>query len=503
MVATAVTLGRLLDEVTAAVPARAALITDGDIVITYAELDEAVAACAAALAGCGTAAGDRVAILDRPGLLIVAGVLAAARLGASAALLLDSLGDAEVGALVQAAGCSPIGLAGDADAARLGAALGGRALTPNQALVRSRPGGGAGTAPSADAGRVDAGVVLFTGGTTGLPKVIPVSGSSLVQRLAAIRFELDADTAPVVRMISVPLVHVGGLVGILRNLLSGVTTVVLTRFDAGEWLRAAQRHRVNGAFLVPAMLGRILDHPDFAGTDLSALRSLAYGAAPAQPELVRRATGALPHVEFAQAFGQTETLGGFTALSAEDHRDPRRIGSLGRPLAGVEVRIVEPGAGADVAEGEVGELWVRATQTVVPGWTRTGDLVRRDADGYLWMEGRLGDRINRGGEKFSPIEVETALREHPAVADAAVAPIPDAELGERVGAAVMLRPGADASLDLPAVLRDHCRARLAYFKAPEVVVVVDELPVTAVGKVDRRRVTGLLTAARETHAARP
>src|SRR5437899_6653150 len=129
------TLGHLLDGVTAAVPDRAALITDDDAVTTYSQLESAVSACAAALTRDGIGPGDRVAVLDRPGLLIVAGVLGAARIGASAALLLDSLGDAEVGALVQAAGCAPVGLAGDADAVRLAAALGGRALTPDEAMT--------------------------------------------------------------------------------------------------------------------------------------------------------------------------------------------------------------------------------------------------------------------------------------------------------------------------------------------------------------------------------
>ena len=190
------------------------------------------------------------------------------------------------------------------------------------------------------------------------------------------------------------------------------------------------------------MLQRILDHPDFAGTDLSSLVAIAYGAAAAPVSLVRRAMAALPHVAFANVFGQTETLGAYTTLMPDDHRDPARAGSVGRPLPGVEVRVVDPDTGDDVEAGTVGELWVNTTQNVTEGWLHTGDLARQDADGYIFPSGRLSDTINRGGEKFGPIEVEEALRSHPAVSDVAVAGIADDELGQRVGCrGGGLRPG--------------------------------------------------------------
>jgi long-chain acyl-CoA synthetase len=148
---------------------------------------------------------------------------------------------------------------------------------------------------------------------------------------------------------------------------------------------------------------------------------------------------------------------------------------------------VDPDTGTDVEAGTVGELWVNTGPNIRQGWLHTGDLGRRDADGYLYPSGRLGDIINRGGEKFGPIEVEEALRAHPAVGDVAVAGIADDEMGQRVGAAVVAcRP---VTLD---ELRSHCRDRIAYFKAPERLMIVDHIPYTETGKVNRRQLAALI-----------
>ena len=166
---------------------------------------------------------------------------------------------------------------------------------------------------------------------------------------------------------AVPFFHVGGAIGTLGNLYSGNTYVIQDRFDAGQWLRLVQQHRVTSTFLVPAMLQRILDHPEFAGTDLTSLVSIAYGAAAAPVALMRAAMAAMPDVAFANVFGQTETLGAYTTLLPADHRDPDRVGSVGRPLPGVEVRVVDPDNGIDVEPGTVGELWVNTSQNVTEG----------------------------------------------------------------------------------------------------------------------------------------
>jgi acyl-CoA synthetase (AMP-forming)/AMP-acid ligase II len=186
-------------------------------------------------------------------------------------------------------------------------------------------------------------------------------------------------------------------------------------------------------------------------------------------------------------FGQTETLGAYTILLPDDHRDPNRVGSVGRPLPGVEVRVVDPDTGIDVETGTVGELWVNTGQNVIEGWLHTGDLARQDSDGYIYPIGRLKDTINRGGEKFGPIEVEDAIRTHPAVSDVAVAGIADEEMGQRVGAAVVAR----SALTLEE-LRSHCRELIAYFKLPEHLKIVDHIPYSDTGKVNRRRLAALI-----------
>jgi acyl-CoA synthetase (AMP-forming)/AMP-acid ligase II len=244
---------------------------------------------------------------------------------------------------------------------------------------------------------------------------------------------------------------------------------------------------VTSTFLVPTMLQRILDHPEFGSTDLTSLVSIAYGAAAAPVALMRAAMAAMPHVAFANVFGQTETLGAYTTLLPDDHRDPSRAGSVGRPLPGVEVRVVDPETGIDVEPGAVGELWVNTSQNVVEGWLHTGDLARQDPDGYIYPGGRLKDTINRGGEKFGPIEVEEAVRTHPAIRDVAVAGVTDEEMGQRVGAAVVAR--SPVTLE---ELRDHCRELIAYFKLPERLIIVDEIPYNDTGKVNRRQLAALI-----------
>jgi len=476
-------IGTIIDAAASGDPNRVALII-GKRTIGYGQLAAAVEQCAAGLAANGVVAGTRVAVVDGGSLLSVASVLGAARIGAAAALMNPALTQAELRDLLRNAGCAAVGVAGEPYAGRLRAAGATKTVTPAD-ILRDRqlsPVSPVEEAPDRDA------LVLFTSGTTGLPKAVGITGGQLSARIRGIAAPFRADAAPTVGMMCVPFFHVGGSLGMLSSLYSGNTTVVQDRFDATEWLRLVQEHQVRTAFLVPTMLQRILDHRDFAGTDLTSLIAIAYGAAAAPVALVRRAMTALPHVAFANVFGQTETLGAYTTLLPEDHRDPNHVGSVGRPLPGVEVRVVDPDTGTDVEAGVVGELWVNTIQNVTEGWLHTGDLARRDADGYIYPSGRLSDTINRGGEKFGPIEVEEALRGHPAVSDVAVAGITDQEMGQRVGAAVVAR--------LPVTLeelRSHCRDRIAYFKLPERLMIVDRIPYGETGKVNRRQLAALIT----------
>ncbi|BDB42471.1 MULTISPECIES: class I adenylate-forming enzyme family protein [Mycobacterium] len=476
-------LGTLIDDAAARDPQRTALIID-ERRVGYGELGEAVRACAAGLAAHGVVAGDRVAVIDTASPLSIAALLGAARLGATATLMNPALTPHELQALLANAGCADTAVAGQAYAERVREATVPTVLTDVELLGELHP-----EIPLLT-DRLDdqPAMVLFTSGTTGLPKTVAIGGRQLAARLVRTSQPFSPDTPPAAVMMCVPYFHVGGALGLLASLYSGNTLVVQRRFDAGEWLRLVAEHRVTGMFLVPTMLHRILEHPDFAATDLSSLAAITYGAAAAPITLMRKAVAALPHVGFTNVFGQTETLGTYAQLLPEDHHDPARAGSVGRPLPGVEVRVVDPTTGADVETGEVGELWVNSPLNTAGGWLRTGDLGRQDPDGYLYPCGRLRDTINRGGEKFGPIEVEEALRSHPAVRDVAVAGIPDEELGQRVGAAVVTR--MPVTLD---ELRSHCRESIAYFKLPERLAIVDDIPYSATGKVDRGRIATLIT----------
>jgi acyl-CoA synthetase (AMP-forming)/AMP-acid ligase II len=474
--------GTIVDAAAAGDPARDALIIDGRS-ISYGELAATVRQCAAILAARGVVAGDRVAVVDGGSLLSVATLLGAARMGAAAALMNPALTPPELRGLLKNAGCADVAVAGEAYVDRLREAGAATVLTESDLARGPSP-----ASPDISDIPQDAdALILFTSGTTGLPKAVSITNGQLTVRIRGMSAPFRADAKPSVGMMCVPFFHVGGSLGMLGSLYSGNTSVVQKRFDAGEWLRLVSEHRVTAAFLVPTMLQRILDHPDFATTDLSSLVAIAYGAAAAPIALVRRAMAALPHVAFANVFGQTETLGAYTTLMPDDHRDPARAGSVGQPLPGVEVRVVDPATGNDVEPGAVGELWVNTTQNVTGGWLHTGDLARQDSDGYIFPSGRLSDTINRGGEKFGPIEVEEALRSHPAITDVAVAGIADEELGQRVGAAVV----ASTPVTLEE-LRSHCRELIAYFKLPERLAIVDQIPYSTTGKISRHQIAALI-----------
>jgi acyl-CoA synthetase (AMP-forming)/AMP-acid ligase II len=474
-------IGTVIDGAAAGDPQRAALVVN-DRTVSYGELAVAVDRCATTLAAKGLQR-SRVAVVDLGSQLSIAVVLAAARIGAAAALMNPALTPPELRTLMDNAGCASTAVAGEKYAHRL------REAGCPDVCTAADLFGDADKAPPRIADSVDDrdALVLFTSGTTGLPKAIGITHGRLWTRVNGVATPFRADVAPAVNMMCVPFFHVGGALGMLGNLYSGNTMVVQDRFDAGEWLRLVQEYRVNSMFLVPTMLQRILDHPDFARTDLTSLTAIAYGAAAAPLALVRRAMDAMPQVGFANVFGQTETLGAYTTLLPDDHRDPKRAGSVGRPLAGVQVRVVDPDTGTDVEPGTVGELWVNTSQNVIEGWLQTGDLGRVDGDGYIYPSGRLKDTINRGGEKFGPVEVEEALRSHPAVTDVAVAGIADGEMGQRVGAAVVAQKPVTLE-----ELRDHCRELIAYFKLPERLRIVDHIPYSDTGKVNRSRLAGLI-----------
>jgi long-chain acyl-CoA synthetase len=388
----------------------------------------------------------------------------------------------EMAALCQMIGAR-VGVAGRHHQATLAAALGGTVVREEDIA------GVAGHHALPDVSIEDdsTGLILFSSGSTGLPKPVYISHRTVSDRLAYYGTTVDPAVDPPIDMMSVPLFHIGGTLGLLITLHSGRSMVILPRFDAGAWLRTVEECRVSQTFVVPTMLRRILDHPEFASRDIGSLRSLSYGAAPALPDLIRRAVAALPEVDFSNVFGQTETLGAYAALSPEDHRAGRKLDSVGRPFPGVELRVVDVETQEDLGVGQIGEAVVRAAQNITRDWMPTGDLVAIDEEGYLFVKGRVKDTINRGGEKFGPVEIEAAIRTLRGVAEVAVAGVPDEDLGERVGALIV----GDVGLEVDTV-KAHCQQALARFKVPEIIVFVDELPYNRYGKIPRAAVVEVI-----------
>ena len=468
-------VGHATDAPLLAVPDRVALVVD-DEALTYRQLEHRIRQVEAALSGAGVGPGDRVALVNLGSALSVATIFGAARLGAATAQMNAYLTPGELGQLAELTG-TRIGVAGDRYAASLGSVLDGPVLVEEQVFGTEVDEA---TGPASVGSGTDTALVLFTSGTTGLPKPIPISHGVVADRLAFYAKPIDPEVPQVVDMMSAPIFHIAGTLGLFVSLHQGKQMVLLPKFDPGLWLSLVERHRVTQTFVVPTMLRRILDHPDFTDTDVSSLRSLSYGAAAAPVDLVRRAVATFPTVDFSNTFGQTETLGAYAALTPEDHRRGDRFDSVGRPLAGVQLKIVEPGTDLEVEPGAVGEFVVRADQNTTTEWLHTGDTGRQDDEGYLYLVGRLSDTINRGGEKFGPVEVEEVLRSHPSVVDAGAVGVPDPDLGERVGAMVVV--SEPVSVD---TLLRHCASELATYKVPEYLEFADELPVTVLGKPDR------------------
>lgn len=287
-----------------------------------------------------------------------------------------------------------------------------------------------------------------------------------------------------------------------------VRVLLVEHLEAEEWLRTVEREKVTHAFLVPTMLKRIIDHPRFQNTDLSSLQSISYGAAPMPLPVIRRAIELFPsQIEFSNAYGMTETTSTVTILGPEDHRltgSPeeiekkiQRLSSVGRPLPGVEIKILDD-EGRAVEAGVIGHVYIRtgkamkgywnrpddSSKTLVDGWVNTQDMGWLDEDGYLFLVGRNSDMIIRGGENISPQEVEDVLLEHPEVAEVAVIGVPSLEWGEEVMAVVV--PTNPFSPPEIQELLLHCTKRLASFKRPSKVVFVNDLPRTSTGKVKKK-----------------
>lgn len=346
-------------------------------------------------------------------------------------------------------------------------------------------------------------IVLFTSGTTSQPKAVELSHNNLTSYVTGtVEFE-SADESDA-GLICVPPYHIAGVGAALSNLYAGRKMVYLPNFDADEWVRLVNAEKVTTATVVPTMLDRIVTALETGGHELPSLRNLAYGGSKVGLPLVRRALELLPHVGFVNAYGLTETSSTIAVLTPDDHREaqsasaPRvakRLGSVGRPVPGIELQIRDERGGV-LGPGETGELFVRGEQVSgrytgigsvldEDGWFPTRDIALLDEDGYLFISGRSDDTIIRGGENIAPAELEEVLIEHSHVRDVAVVGVEDAQWGQAIVAVVVPAAGIDPD---PEELREHVRKSLRGSRTPDRVVFRDELPTTPTGKVLRREI---------------
>ncbi|URN00954.1 acyl--CoA ligase [Actinomadura madurae] len=442
----------------------------------------------------GVRRGDRVGVMMANGVDVLVAYEAIWRAGAAITPLMPALVPDEVAHILESAEPAAVLVSADtADTVRAArAATGGT-------FPLAGDGGDvpwAGSAADAVPGGHDEGdlaAVLFTGGTTGRSKGVMLTHRNLTAA-AAMAATADDARPEDVSLVTLPLSHGFGLIAFLVTYLRPLRLLVRRRFDPDDFAATVRAEGVTVADVVPAMLQALLDQGHVHSGALRTLRTLYVGGAPCPPDLIEAFEDTLP-VRVIEGYGLTES----GALIAGDSPSrPHRRGSVGIPFEGVDVRIVDP-AGRDVPPGRTGEIIVRGpavmggywrdeaatAEAIRDGWLHTGDLGSQDEDGYLRIAGRRKELIIRAGFNIHPADLENAIRTCPGVAGVGVVGIPDRTHGERVVAAVV-------GTCTPEDVHRHCRTRVAGPKRPDEVVIVERLPLTAVGKPDRNALVAAL-----------
>jgi long-chain acyl-CoA synthetase len=489
-------LSSVLEQAVASQPGHPAVRMD-DLVLTYEQLHDAAAKVTSLLAAAGVEPGDRVGLMlpNVPAFPIAFyGALGAGAVVVPMNPLLKSrevayyLGDSGAKLLFAWHAMAGEAAKGAADAGAQMIAVDDPALAG--VLVDVTP-----QTAWADATADDTAVILYTSGTTGTPKGAQLTHGGLGRNARLTAETLLNNSPDDVIMGCLPLFHVFGLTcGLNAAVTAGGTMTLLPRFDPGKALEIIERDRVTIFEGVPTMYAAMLHLPDADPAKAATLRLCVSGGAAMPVEILRGFEEKFGCI-ILEGYGLSET----SPVASFNHPDKvRKPGSIGTPVEGVEMRLVGDG-GAAVPAGEIGEIAIRghnvmkgywgrpeATAEAIPdGWFRTGDLARVDEDGYYFIVDRKKEMIIRGGYNVYPREIEEVLHEHPAVAEAAVIGMPHAELGEEVGAAVALKPGAAAT---PEELRAFAKERVAAYKYPRHVWLVAELPKGPTGKILRRAV---------------
>jgi len=485
-----------LDQAAADQPDRVALRMD-DLVLTYAQLREAAGRVSRLLSSSGIEPGDRVGLMlpNVPAFPIAFyGALAA---GAVVVPMNPLLKSREVGYYLSDSGARVV-LAWQSAA---GEAAKGAADAGAQAITVATPDLAdllADYAPATEQpGREDDddAVILYTSGTTGKPKGAQLTHANLVRNAELTARTLLKNDPDDVMMGCLPLFHVFGLTcGLNATVVAGGTLTLLPRFDPAKALEIIQRDKVTIFEGVPTMYAALLHHPEADPAMAATLRVCVSGGASMPVEILRGFEEKFGCI-ILEGYGLSET----SPVASFNHPDRvRKPGSIGTPIEGVQMRLVDD-SGQTVPEGEIGEIAIRGhnvmkgywgkpeatAEAITDGWFRTGDLAKVDSDGYYYIVDRKKDLIIRGGYNVYPRELEEVLHEHPAVAEVAVVGIPHPDLGEEVGAAVALKPGASATA---AELREFAKDKVAAYKYPRQVWLVTSLPKGPTGKILRREV---------------
>jgi long-chain acyl-CoA synthetase len=489
-------LASSLAETTRAHAGRTAVRVD-DAAMTYRELDEASARVAGLLHEHGFKPGDRVGIMmpnvaEVP--VVYYGVLRAGGIVVPMNPLLKArevayyLGDSGAGLIF-------------AWHSFAGEARGGAEQAKAEPIIVdavSFPGLPASAAPDyevVDRDDEDTAVILYTSGTTGQPKGAELTHGNLISNTEVTRTDIVRARPDDVIFGGLPLFHVfGQTVALNVAVASGACLTLLPRWDAEHALRIMAGHQVTVFEGVPTMYVSLLHGPDRADYDLSALRICISGGAALPVEVLRGFEEAFGYAVL-EGYGLSET----SPVASFNHPGrERKPGSIGTPIRGVRMRVVDK-ADHEVPQGEVGEIVIRGpnvmkgywnrpeatAEAIRDGWFHTGDLARVDEDGYFYIVDRKKDLIIRGGYNVYPREIEEVLYEHPAIAEAAVIGLPHPSLGEEVGAAVALKPGAVSTAE---ELRDYVKAQVAAYKYPRHVWIVDALPKGPTGKILKREI---------------
>lgn len=481
-------------------------LTGCGLSVTYGQLDDRTNRLANTLCERGIGNGSRIAVLDKSSPQVIEVVLAGAKCGAvtvplnwrlAAPELTDVLIDASVTVLFFHSSFAETAayLRQHVPSLAHVVCIDGSAASDYEAMLAAADAADPGYSGELD----DIVVQLYTSGTTARPKGVLTSNRNLGACTQA-GGPWGFDTSSV-SLCAMPLFHIGGLGWALVGIANGAHNIVVPEFTPVSLLDTLEHDRITNIFLVPSVIGMLVEVPGAAERDFTALRSIAYGSSPITPALLKRALSTFQRPLF-QVYGLTETHGAVTQLDAADHStDPARVHllrSVGKPYPWVQIKIVRPHTAEEARSGETGEICVRSPQNTsgyfnrpdetthaidADGWLHTGDVGRFDADGYLYITDRIKDMIISGGENVYPIEVESVLSEYPGISQVAVIGVPDPIWGEAVTAIIV--PWPDSTLDTAAI-QSYARDRLAGYKCPKAIHIVDGLPLGATGKILKR-----------------